>query len=133
MERIMNILTKITSIIIILLAIYGIHLGISFVELYLDSSPVIQDALLNTTIYFVLSIIFSVFFMLVFYSPFIYYGWVKNPSNQDMKSFTKLMTIGYTICVVFVSPIFNGIDFLYIPGTLLALILIIPLYYYAWR
>lgn len=128
MEKIMKWWAKITSLVIIFGVFYSIHLGFSFVELYMDS----QFITLNSTIMFVLAIVFTVIFGLIFYSPFFYYGWVKNPNNKDMKSLTKFMTILYSVSVVFGSifSISKFSDILLIP---IALILIAPLYYYAWR
>lgn len=128
MEKIMKLWAKITSLIIIFGVFYSIHLAFSFVELYMDS----QFITLNSTIFFILAIVFSVVSGLIFYSPFFYYGWVKNPNNKDIKSFTKFMTILYSVAVIFGSlfSINNFSDLLLIP---VALVLIGPLYYYAWK
>ena len=124
----MKLWAKITSLVLIFGVFYLIHLGFSFVELYLDS----QFITLNSTILFVLAVAFSVISGLIFYSPFFYYGWVKNPNNKNMKAFTKFMTILYSISIVFGSifSISKFSDILLIP---IALVLIAPLYYYAWR
>tara|TARA_Y100000310_G_C20088113_1_gene536967 strand:- start:56 stop:490 length:435 start_codon:yes stop_codon:yes gene_type:complete len=143
MEKIMKWWAKITSLIIIFGVFYSIHLAFSFVELYNESQELylesqslgigsINAISLNSTIFFVLTIVFTVIFGLIFYSPFFYYGWVKNPNNKSIKSFTKFMTILYSVAVIFGSifSINKFSDILLIP---IALILIGPLYYYAWK
>ena len=126
----MNVWAKISSISIMLAVIYVIYLGISFIELSTDS----QFISLGTTTFFALSILSSVVFMLIFYSPLFYFGWIKRPKNEIMKMWAKVLTIIFPVLAVisFISP--WGLEF---PKNILSIIpaflLIIPLYYYAWR
>ncbi|MBR9704849.1 hypothetical protein GOV12_05535 [Candidatus Pacearchaeota archaeon] len=128
MEKIMKWWAKITSLVIIFGVFYIIYISFSFVELYIDN----QAISINEIILFVLAMNFIIIFGLIFYSPFFYYGWIKNSSNKYMKSYTKLMTIFYSVSVVFSSifSISKLSDILIIP---IALVIITPLYYYAWR
>jgi hypothetical protein len=143
MEKIMKLWAKITSLVVIFGVFYSIHLAFSFVELYnksqetyLESQAIGLNSItaisLNSTILFILTIVLNVVFGLIFYSPFFYYGWVKKPNNKNIKSFTKFMTVLYSVAVIFGSifSISKFSDILLIP---IALILIGPLYYYAWK
>ena len=127
----MSLWAKLSSIAIMLFGIYGLYLGVSFLVLYISNSQFIT---LKTTIFFILSVILTIFFMLIFYSPLFYYGWVKKPKNEGMKSFAKILTIIFPVLAIvgFISP--WGLDF---PKDALVILpafaLIGPLYYYAWR
>lgn len=110
---------KLTSLVIMGYLIHTIYIIVEFFLL-----PIKKPWWIYTLPYWLFS-------GLVFYSPFFYYGWVKTPKSKEMKYFTKFMTIAFSICVVFISPIYNGLSDYYM--TIPALALIIPLYYFAWR
>ena len=119
-EKIMNLWAKITSLVIVGGLIYWIYITIQIFLLPIQT-PI-----------WIYSMPFLWILGLIFYSPFFYYGWVKKPDNHMMKTFTKFMTIIYIVAVVFGSifSISKLSDILFI---LIALVLIAPLYYYAWK
>ncbi len=120
LEKVMKIWAQITSLVIIGYITYSSYLFISFLFIPIQK-PI-----------WMYSMPLVLIFGLIFYSPFFYYGWVKKPNDEHMKYFTKFMTIVYSVAVVFISPIFNGLEF-YLYLTLPVLAFITPLYYYAWR
>lgn len=62
--------------------------------------------------------------IILFYIPLIYYAWVKKPNNKNMKIFARVITI---ISIGFILIDWTARTF--IEG----LILLPPLFYYAWR
>ena len=143
-EKIMKWWSRIASLIIVYGVFSFIYLGFKFIGLYSDTqetrlklaslgSYIPNTLTLGDTTLTLLVIIFSIVFGLIFYSPFFYYGWVKDPDSESWKSFTKIMSVVYVV-VVLGGSIFNGVGLLnnimVIP---IVLVLIAPWYYYGWK
>lgn len=145
-ETIMKFWAKISSLVNVGGAIYGIYLSFSFMGLYFDSQEMFYKFLalgeympktmsLGITIFWVFYGLVSVIFGLIFYSPFFYYGWVKNPDNDDMKFYAQLVSIIMVVCFILGLISAWGLDytskdFWYIN---LYILWLVPLYYFAWR
>jgi len=131
-EIIMKWWAKISSIILIFWMIQLIYLG-SQVIIGTGNLPNWPTPIL-TPILWVLTTLFSVGSIVIFYGPIFYYGWVKNPQNEEIRSWAKLLTIMFPVLafIGFISP--WGLDF---PKDILfilpAFALIGPLYYFVWR
>jgi len=116
----MNIWAKIVSLGVIGFVIWGLYLTLNSFN---NSFP------LSLKINFALTFFFLTILLLVFYFPIIYFAWVKKPI-KEMTLYAKIVAIGYFISVVFISPIYNGVD---IPIMFIVLLFIVPLFYYGWR
>lgn len=62
--------------------------------------------------------------IILFYIPLIYYAWAKKQDNQKMKIFAKIITI---TSIIFILVDRTSKTFIEV------LILLPPLFYYAWR
>jgi len=135
---------KITSLVIVFLMFYMIYQGFRFVGLYGDTQETrLKLASLGSYMpnifsfgnltFTLLSIGFTIVFWGWFFSPFFYYGWVKNSNNESWKLYTKIISVIYIIWILGGS-IFNGVGLLnnlmFIP---IVLAIFTPLYYFAWR
>lgn len=112
-EKVMNLWTKISSIIIvpILLMLVLLIPGV-FIE---DFSNGMGALLLSVLI-------------ILFYLPLIYYAWFKKPNSNWIKVFAKITTF-----LVAVGAIWNLIVDKDSKLFLEALIFYTPVFYYAWR
>ena len=128
MEKIMRVWAKISSLGIVLFAIYGIIFGIYLTNKLL-SFPITYS--MGTLLLFVVFI--NLLYVAIFSPPLFYFGWVKKPKNKEMKLWAKVLTILLPILLVlgFISP--WGLELTDIPSTIPSILIIVPLYYYGWR
>ena len=94
------------------------------------------ENILDSIIKIILVSIISLISGIIVYSPFFYYGWIKDPTNKSMKSFTKSITIFLPIFILIGSISYSSISyskFLDILPILATIFAMIPVYYYAWR
>lgn len=122
----MNLWIKISSLIIVGFLILGIYYTLKIMFLPIG------------TPFWIVLLPFTWIFMIIFYSPVFYYGWVKKPKNKEikngMKFWAKALTVIFPVFTLigFISP--WGLDF---PKDILfilpAFAIIGPLYYYAWK
>ncbi len=142
MKKFMYWWAKITSLVIIFGIFYSIHLGFSIVKLYFESQTIFHKGLavgliiptmsLGDTLFSIFGLIFNTILGLLFYSPFFYYGWVKTPKSRDIKYFTQIITIIFSMLVIG-SSLFYIEYFSDVLDVFIILALITPLYYFAWR
>ena len=130
MKKIMKLWTKISSFGLIIYSIYLIYTGIKISLISLN--PLWPTPIL-TPLLQILSVIFSIGSMVVFYGPLFYYGWVKKPKNEIIKYWSRGLTIIFPLFAImgFISPWGLGFPkdiFLILP----IFALIVPLYYYSW-
>ncbi len=127
--KIMRIWTKISSFAIIIFFIYGVVYSYT-IYINLLVSP-IQTGMTSLLFYVIIENILSIF---IFAPPLFYFGWIKKPKNELMKIWAKLLTflLPLLIAIGFISPL--GLDFpkdLF--GIIPSIIVLAPLYYYAWK
>ena len=146
-EKIMYWWAKLGSLAVAFYALYAIYLSFKIVVTYLDVQETrLKAAALGSympnflsfgdLMLTLLGLGFSIIFGLYFYSPFLYYGWVKNPDNEHMKLLAKTVSViwsGILIYAVFIFIRSDIIKFIDILGLLGMLAFIIPIYYFAWR
>lgn len=145
LDKIMYWWAKLGSLVVIGFIIYGIYLCFTSITLYLD----IQESRLQLAslgeympnyysfgdlMMVFISMAFAIVFGLVFYSPFLYYGWVKNPkkeTNETMKGIAITVSIIWSVILV-IAAIFGTNRFSDIIPLLIMLAFMVPIYYYAW-
>ena len=126
MKHIMSLWVKISSLIVIGFLGYSLYWSIIMWFSY-DYAPRSISQLLM-----VYSLPFVLIFMVAYYSPFLYYAWVRNPNSREMQSFTKMVAItlvlfpslGIIVNLKSVEEIFFIIPFV---------LFTLPLFYYGWR
>jgi hypothetical protein len=146
-ETIMNIWAKISSLVIFGFVIYAIYMMFSFIGLYLDSQEIFHKFLalgeyvpktmsLGSTIFYILALLFTIVFGLAFYSPFIYYAWVKKPNDEGMKKYAKIISVIFVVTfIIGLVTAFGGASITDKDLGFIALyiLFLVPLFYYAWR
>lgn len=114
----MKVWAKIISLFVIIFVLFSMYAIMKFLMLPIS--------------YWIYSIPLWVIFGIIIDMPFFYYGWFKNQENKYIKLFTKGMSIMYSVFVLYVAQIFNGLELFDVFLVALALIFVAPLYYYAW-
>lgn len=147
LDKVMYWWAKLGSLVVISLLLYGIYVAFFGIRTYLDiQERRLEAASLGSYMPNVLSfgdltimllgLGFSIIFGLYFYSPFLYYGWVKNPNNEHIKLVAKTVSVIWSGILIYGVFLFirNGIikftDLLVLLGML---VFVIPIYYFAWR
>jgi hypothetical protein len=138
---------KICSLVVISGLIYTIYLAFWGIKTYFD----IQETRLElvslgsyTSNYYsfgdlimlLLSLGFVIVFGLLFYSPFLYYGWVKNPNNKHVNILAKIISVFWSVFLIWGLILFissDTIKFIDLIGFLGLIAFIVPIYYFAWK
>lgn len=146
-EKIMYWWAKISSLVVVYFLLYAIYAAFFIIKAYFDIQETrLEAAYLGSYMPNVLSfgdlmilllgLGFSIIFGLYFYSPFLYYGWFKNPKNKHINTIAKIVSViwsGFMIFSIFLFIRSDVIKFTDIMAFLGLLIFAIPLYYFAWR
>ena len=112
-EKVMNIWTKISSIIIVpILLLLVILIPGVFIEDFSNG----------------MGVLFLSVLIVLFYLPLIYYAWFKKPNNNGIKVFAKITTFLVAVGAIWDLVVDKDSKFL-----LEALIFYTPVFYYAWR
>ena len=146
-EKVMYWWAKISSFIVFYFIFYVIYMTFEITKTYLNLQETrLQLASLGSysanlfsfgdliTLLFVTGI--STIFGLIFYSPLLYYGWVKHPNNKNMKGMAKVISIFWIGIVIYSTYLFivaESIKFTDILGFSGILAFAVPMYYFGWR
>lgn len=138
---------KLGSLVVICFVLYAIYVAFFGIKTYFDIQETrLEAASLGSYIPNVLSfgdliimllgLGFSIVFGLYFYSPFLYYGWVKDPNNEHIKFVAKTVSVIWSGILIYSLFLLMSADIIKSSDLLLLLGLLafaIPLYYFAWR
>ena len=146
-EKIMTWWAKLGSLVVAFLELYGVYVVFFVIRSYLDIQEMRLEAAslgsyipnlfsFGDFIFMLFGLGFSIVAGLYLYSPFLYYGWVKNPNHEGINMIAKTVSViwsGVLIYGIFLL-IRDGItNFTDISILLVMLAFAPPLYYFAWR
>jgi hypothetical protein len=146
-EKIMYWWAKISSLVVAYFVIYAIYVAFFGIKTYLNIQETRLEAAslgsympnflsFGDLMIMLLGLGFSIIFGLYFYSPFLYYGWVKNPKNKHINTIAKIVSVIWSGILIYGIFLFIGSSVIKLTDTLAFLgmiIFAIPLYYFAWR
>jgi len=146
-EKIMYWWAKLSSLVVAYFVLYAIYVTFFGIKTYLDIQETRLEAAslglympnvlsFGDLMIMLLGLGFSIIFGLYFYSPFLYYGWVKDSKSKHINTIAKIVSViwsGILIYGIFLFISSNAIKPTDIIAFLGMLIFAIPLYYFAWR
>ena len=130
LERVMKWWAKISSLGIIAFLIYGVLFGIYVIIRTSNLIPLGGFSLVSILF---LVLVANLIAVIIFGTPLFYFAWVKKPTNNTMKIWAKVSSILLILFLIggFVSP--TGFENIDIPYIFPSLIILVPIFYFAWR